>query len=126
LVIPLRFLSLPAGHRTGFKDDDARVLHEYIVACRDQRRALGALEKCLDKLSSTSMASLLAELVALARHHWDDCDAILAKLEDVARAGRELSNTPAGARLVLVRMAMYQATMDRKQGGAVNAAGGSA
>jgi hypothetical protein len=108
-------------------DGDEDLLHQWVVACRDQKRALGVLEKCLEKVGEASPASApLAELVALVRHSWQDHAAIQAQISVVLEASVPFATTPAGVRLRGALLALTQATTERARGGAVNAGGGRA
>lgn len=100
---------------------DDRLLEERITACREQKRALGLLEKCLDKLGEAAPASApLAELIALVRHSWADCAAIEAQSR-VVDAAVDAPASPAGTRLRMTLLALAQATAERKRGGVVDA-----
>lgn len=109
-----------------FERRDEDLLAEYITACRDQKRALGIFEKALDKLTAWHGHGVLAELLAMLRHRWNDCDAILESIKPVldafAAAGEPNANA---ARLWIAANALWQATTERKRGGAINASGGS-
>ena len=118
-------LATSAPRHWGDRDDD--LLHQWIVACRDQKRALGLLEKCLDKIGGASPASApLAELVALVRNSWQDYAAIQAQIPVVMEASLPFAMTPAGSRLRGTLLALIQGTVERERGGAVNARGGRA
>jgi len=127
-LLKLDTRSFTAGkgiREVGPREED--VIHERIVACRDQKRALGIFEKCLDKIGASSPASAsLAELVALLRHSWRDCGAISAQIAIVQQDAYRLGPTGAGDRLRGALLALTQATIERRQGGALNTPGGTA
>jgi hypothetical protein len=119
-----RSLGTPA---TRYFDDDAEaVLHEYIAACRIQKRALGLLGKCVDGLGDSPPSAPVRELVTLLRDAWGDHDAILAKILALHDMAASIFATDAGKRLRVTLLALEQATMERQRGGAVNARGGRA
>jgi hypothetical protein len=124
-LVFLDVVPVPVGAIRDFGDEDARELHAYTVACRDRERALAILRKCLDKAGSSAVAAPLAELVAFASDHWEDCDGILARLRDVMSevVGADAVIGP-GRKLRAVMTALSQATLERKRGGAINATGG--
>jgi hypothetical protein len=123
----LKFAEMAAGEVREHAKSDEDQLREYVVACRDQKRTLGLLEKSLDRIGSSSppSAATVAELVALVRHEWHDCDAILAKIPQVMDALLPILTVPAAARLRRILTALLQATTERKRGGAINARGGA-
>ena len=101
------------------------MLQGWIVACRDQQRALGMFEKCLDKIGpGTPVSEPLADLLALLRHQWASHDAILAQARLLNNAAIPMPNTPARARLLGTLLALTQATAERQRGGSLNIRGG--
>jgi hypothetical protein len=123
-ILNLTRASLDTRSPREFGKPEEDVLQQYIVACRDRKRALGLFEKMLDKLGSTTVSSSLADLLSLLRHDWDDCDGILAKHAVVVEASTHLDPTEATSRLRCALSALWQATTERKRGGVVNARGG--
>lgn len=115
---------VPVGE--GVSDEAARELHGYTVACRDRERALAILRKCLDKAASTPAAAPLAELIAFASEHWEDCNGILERIPASLGAGSAADAVvEPGRRRRAVLTALDQATRERKRGGAINARGGA-
>jgi hypothetical protein len=126
-VLHLESHSLGGSPPRYFDNRDEELLHDMIVACRDRKRALGLLMKCQQKLGDASPAApSLAELVALLRDAWQDCDAIQAKIPIVTQAAMPFATTDVGKRLRGALVALTQATTERQRGGAVNARGGRA
>ncbi len=122
----IKMTSTTVAARQEYATPDVDRLHEYIVACREKKRALGLLEKSLDRIgSSPSSVAAVAELLAMMRHEWQDCAAILAKIPSVVDALLPVFETPEGARLRTILTALFQATTERRRGGAINARGGS-
>ncbi len=118
---------MPAEVQRPLEANGEDLLQELIVACRDQRRTLRLLEKCLDKLGEASAASpSLAELVGLVRPTWADCAAIHDQIGVVMHAFMPTSASQAELRLHRALLALAQATIERKRGGALNTRGGSA
>jgi hypothetical protein len=124
-ILSLEPSSMRARAVRNFDDEDEALLHAWIVACRDQKRALGLLEKTLDALGPSATAStLLADLIALIRYQWTACAEIAALIPKVRRAAVPLGATPAATRLHGVLVALGQATTERQRGGAINSNGG--
>jgi hypothetical protein len=130
---PLLLIALPTATfepshpaKRPFGKEDEELLAEYVAACRDRTRALRVFEKALDKLKAGPAQLLVAELLAALRHDWDDCDAILARVEPAIDALRPSGMRDVSTvRLWLALNGLSQATTDRKRGGAINAVGGS-
>ena len=120
LRLDVRSLTVHPPREFGARQED--LIRERIEACRDQRRALGLLEKCLDKLGPASPATgPLLDLTALVRHQWQDCSAVLAAIPVVQEAAMTLGLNANADRLRVALLALTQATIERKRGGAMKA-----